>query len=604
MNTFFLLLTLSTVAMACTKKKLTPKTTSARDQGTQAPKVTPEEGPSMEPNSSGLSLAYEADCQSCHGKLEQSNILGSSIDKLKEAFKNVPEMGHLKPKISDKNLNALSSTLEYQSCEPNQNRVRRISRHEFFATIRELSPEIKKETIYQLLPEEQTLGKFTNNGGALNISPEWLRNLKTTVRKISPNIVASKALPRCGESNDRLNCIIDYIKQVTTTVTGQTPSKEDLNKYLAFTRKSWKDDLSISKQEAALALEEFTNMILLSPHTILTGFSINDELSQNELAMRLARFLWGSVPDETLRNLAQANLLREPKVIEEQVARMVEDPRFNYFIEEFTYRWLELNKIIKAEPDPKTFPGFSKDLLKDMRTAAEMYIKKIFAENLSPYEIVDSKFRYLNDPLAKHLGLPLPGSKDLVLTNMEPNTHFSGFMTHGAIMVSTSTPQDSSVVKRGQWVLDNILCEMPPPPTSPEQPASGEGVTKREIIELHSNSPDCKSCHKLMDPVGFSFEGFDATGKFDENRDQGATLANGVVLGNVRDLQNYIKSDNRFTKCFTEKMVSFAINRLVQPQDRCAIEDITKQIDHTTGIKSILSTIVKSNIFQKHGGKK
>jgi hypothetical protein len=336
-------------------------------------------------------------------------------------------------------------------------------------------------------------------------------------------------------------------------------------------------------------------------------------VSDIELASRLSFFLWSSIPDETLLNLAVAGKLREPGVLAAQTQRMLGDERADALVENFTGQWLQLRNLeAKVVPDLLMFPDFDDNIRKGFRKETELFFEYILRENRSALELMSADYTFVDERLAKHYGIPGvygPQFRRVKLT--DPNRR--GLLGQGSILSMTSVATRTSPVFRGKYVLSTFLNTppTPPPPNVPTLEESNKGAaavpkTVREQLELHRKSPACTSCHRVMDPVGFALENFDSVGKWRDAGADGApldvagTLADGTKINGPAALREAILSrPDAFVTVITERMLTYALGRGLEPSDMPVVRRIEKKAaQNDYRLSSIVMGIVESAPFQ------
>ena len=239
-------------------------------------------------------------------------------------------------------------------------------------------------------------------------------------------------------------------------------------------------------------------------------------LSEYELASRLSYFLWSSMPDDELFREARQKTLRAK--LRRQVARMLADARSNQFIENFTGQWLQLRKLGGVARDQNRFPGFDDTLREAMRSETERFFAHILRNNRSVLELLDSNYTFVNEKLVRHYGIEGVTGNEFRQVALTDRTR-GGVLTQASVLTLTSNPNRTSPVKRGQWILQQLLGTPPPPPPPEvakldESQEAADAASLRERMELHRTKPECASCHRQMDPLGFALENFDAVGRF------------------------------------------------------------------------------------------
>jgi len=333
-------------------------------------------------------------------------------------------------------------------------------------------------------------------------------------------------------------------------------------------------------------------------------------ISDLELASRLSFFLWSSVPDDELLELAVDNRLHEPGTLRKQVRRMLDDPRSDALIENFAGQWLYLRNLKTKGGAVEHFPDFDDNLRQAFRTETEMLFASIVREDRNLLDLLTADYTFVNDRLARHYGMTgIYGShfRRVPVTNDARR----GLLGQGSILLVTSYPERSSPVQRGVWVLENIIgAPVPTPP--PNVPALEEQAgtkndprTLREQMELHTTRPFCAGCHKIMDPIGFAMENFDAIGRWrteehGEPIDARARMVDGTELNGVADLRGALLTyGDRFVQTTTEKLMTYALGRGLEYYDMPAVRTIARDAaEDDYRFSGIIMGIVESDAFQ------
>ena len=359
-----------------------------------------------------------------------------------------------------------------------------------------------------------------------------------------------------------------------------------------------------------------TQAVLVSPHFLfrweLDTRPARDEtirrLNDWELASRLSYFLWSSMPDAELFRLAKLGELTKPEVLEAQVRRMVADPRSSALVENFAGQWLQIRNLAGVTPDPVKFPSFDESLRKAMKRETELFFGAVMKEDRSIFELIDSDFTYLNDRLASHYGIDGVSGSAFQRVSLAKGSGRGGILTHASILTITSNPTRTSPVNRGKWILEEILGTPPPPPPPDveELEENQEAITSgslRERLEKHRAKAECATCHSKMDPLGFALENFDGIGAWrdlDGNFpiDPTGELPTGEAINGPAGLKKVLKSRETFIRALTEKMLTFALGRGLEYFDKCAVDDICKDLKaNGHRFSALLSGVVNSKPF-------
>jgi hypothetical protein len=339
----------------------------------------------------------------------------------------------------------------------------------------------------------------------------------------------------------------------------------------------------------------------------------NDEdsvpLTQHQLATRLSYFLWSSTPDDRLLDEADRGRLSE-KTLDKVVRRLLADPRSEALSSQFASQWLGLRNLAEHEADTKeTFKDFDPKLITAMSRETEMLFMHMVRQNRPVGEMLTADYTFLNTSLAKHYDLK-HRSSDFEKVSLQ-GTPRRGILAHASMLTLTSNPTRTSPVKRGKWILENVLGTPPPDPPAnvPElddAKAAAENASLREQMQIHRESPTCSSCHRVMDQLGFGLEEFDAIGRYRTMEGKQAVDASGVLPGGrefngAAELSDVLGKTERgaFAHTVAERLLTFAIGRELSPSDRCVVDEIvakTRKNDHR--FVDIILAVVKSRPFQ------
>ena len=337
-------------------------------------------------------------------------------------------------------------------------------------------------------------------------------------------------------------------------------------------------------------------------------------ISDLELASRLSFFLWSSIPDDELLEVAARGELRSDGVLAAQVERMLADPNASALTDNFAGQWLFLRNMRSVKPDPLAFPEFDGNLREAFTRETELWFESQIKDDRSVLEVLTSDYTFLNERLAKHYGIPGVRGNHFRRVPLPADSPRRGILGHGSVLTATSYANRTSPVKRGVWLLENLLGAPPPPPPadvpgledsdSVVNPADPESRPRsvRERMERHRTDPVCASCHVRMDPLGFALEGFDAIGGYRELsvEDTSGTLPDGTELTgpeSVREL--LLESEAEFVGTVTEKLITYALGRGVEYYDYPWIRRIVQQAEPSGYTwSSLIAGIVESPPFQ------
>ena len=355
-----------------------------------------------------------------------------------------------------------------------------------------------------------------------------------------------------------------------------------------------------------LAAPNFLFRVEREPANVAPGTAYR--LNDLDLASRLSFFLWSSIPDDELLDLAVSGKLSNPPVLDQQVRRMLADSRSQALVDNFANQWLKLGKLAGVVPDVDAFPDFDENLRDAMLQETDLFVGSQLREDRSVLELLTAKYTFVNDRLARHYGIPDVYGNHFRRVTFNDGVR-GGLLSQASVLTVTSYPNRTSPVLRGKWLLANML-GAPPPPPPPDVPAlkdagvDGQPHSVRERMEAHRKNPVCASCHQRMDPLGFSLENFDALGKWrsaadDAPIDAAAALPDGTQFKGVEGLRSLLvghKDD--FVRTLTEKLLAYSIGRGVEYYDEPAVRKITKDAaPRNYRWSSLIAGIVKSTPF-------
>jgi hypothetical protein len=331
-----------------------------------------------------------------------------------------------------------------------------------------------------------------------------------------------------------------------------------------------------------------------------------------ELASRLSYFLWSSMPDDELLNVAEKGRLHTPGVLSAEVRRMLADPKAHALVENFGGEWLQIRNLDVLKPDPVKFPEYDAQLRDDMRTETEMFFQAIVQEDRSVLDFIDGNFTFLNERLARHYGMAGITGNNFRRVELD-GTQRGGVLTQASVLTVSSYPTRTSPVIRGKWLLDNIL-NTPPPPPPPDVPAldekaTGTTMSMRQQLEKHRANAVCAGCHARMDPLGFGLENYDAIGRWRTTDgkfpiDASGVLPNGKSFTGAAELKAILKADSEtFVRALSEKMLTYALGRGLESYDRPAVEKIVKDVENNGfRFSQLIRSTVDSVPFQMRRG--
>ena len=335
-------------------------------------------------------------------------------------------------------------------------------------------------------------------------------------------------------------------------------------------------------------------------------------VSDLELASRLSFFLWSSIPDDELLNVAARGKLKDPAVLEHQVRRMLADPRAESLVSNFAEQWLYIRDIDAKKPDELLFPDFDETLRESFRHETDLFLDSVLLQgNHSVLDLLTANYSFINERLAKHYGIPNVEGTYFRRVTFPPDSPRGGLLGQGSILTLTSYSTRTSPVLRGKWILENILSS-PPPPPPPNIPAlkteasdTGKPLTMRQAMEAHRANPVCASCHARMDPIGFAMDHFDAVGQWRDTEagqpiDASGGLPDGSKFNGAAELKKaLLRNPEQFVATVAEKLLMYGISRNVQYYDQPAVRAIVRQAASSNySFAALVLGVVKSAPFQ------
>ncbi|WP_413587038.1 DUF1592 domain-containing protein [Bdellovibrio sp. HCB274] len=566
---------------------------------------------------------YSTNCAGCHGELSVSKIVTPTIDSITLNLANQPAMVGLKSSMTKEAISAVSAAItEARSVSlqcttaPDVGFVsaQRLNRKEFDNTLTDLLGISTKYS--SSFPPDGVTNGFANNALTLVITADLAEKIASAAESAIGEAFASAALKQRIFTCDaqQAACIQSTLQSFLTKAFRRPPDSEEMTRYTALV-----NTVKAKGETGEFALRVALTSALTSPHflfriPVLSNPSTTTAvaLGPYQLASRLSYFLWSSMPDQELMNAAASGNLLKPDQLEVQVRRMLASTKATALVDNFVAPWIGLGKVERVTPDPILFPTFNETLRSDLMTETKMFIGDIFKRDASFFEMLTAKYSFLNDRLAAHYGISGVSGSAFQKMSFTDNKRM-GFLTHGSMMAVGSNQYYSSIVKRGNLVLSNVLCSPPPPPPPGTVAVLTEeqiiNNTRRDILKHHRENPACFSCHSQIDPIGLGFEHFDPLGRyvmFDEkNRalDSSSTMPNGKSFTDAVGMISIVSQDARFKSCVAEKMLIYSLGRNAESFDRCTINRIGQNmVDPNKPISQAIVEMVLSDPFRKQRG--
>jgi hypothetical protein len=492
--------------------------------------------------------------------------------------------------------------------------LRRLNRTEYNNTIRDLvGVDVQPAEDF---PADDVGYGFDNIGDVLSLSPLLFEKYLAAAEKIVAKAMATPTARKrifIAQPSDKSKvdeCARKILENFARHAYRRPLAPEEVNRLAGLAHVATSQGDSFDKG-IELALEA----VLTSPQFL---FRVERDRGPNrllphlineyELATRLSYFLWSSMPDEELFSLAKKDALR--KNLEAQVKRMLADPKALALVENFAGQWLQLRNLKTASPDPDLFPTFDDELRLAMARETELFFAAIMKDDRSILDFIDADYTFANERLARHYGIPGVQGEQFRRVTLS-NHDRGGVLTQASVLTVTSNPTRTSPVKRGKFILENVLGTPPPPPPAnvPELSEDKKVVlsgTLRQRMVQHRADPNCATCHQRMDPLGFGFENFDAVGAWRDKDgpfsvDPSGVLPSGQSFQGPAGLKTILKGQqDLFARCLTEKMLTYALGRGLEPYDKCTVQEIAAAVARNQyRFSSLVVEIVKSDPFQK-----
>ncbi len=499
--------------------------------------------------------------------------------------------------------------------DPGRVQIHRLNRAEYNNTIRDLvGVDFQPADDF---PQDEVGEGFDNMAAVLSLSPVLFEKYLDAAEEIVHRALENRELReqlifrRPNTADDNAAAAREVLARFAMRAFRRPVGDEELASLMKLVDAAARAGLDFDAQVA-------TGMqaILVSPHFLfrieVDDFGESEEirpLNDYELASRLSYFLWSSMPDETLFELAARGTLQDDDVLAEQVKRMLNDKKAAALGENFAGQWLQLRRLANAAPDRNTLPHYDDALRRAAETETRLFFASIVNEDRSVLDLLDADYSFVNGRLATHYGIPGVVGDAFVRVTLPPER--GGVLTHASILTITSNPTRTSPVKRGKWILEVLLDDSPPPPPpNAGELAEGEGVellgSLRERLEQHRADATCASCHQRMDPLGFALENFDPVGRWRDQDgkhaiDASGTLPDGSRFDGPGELRAVLRDTRQdaFCRSLVRNMLAYALGRGVRSSDRCTIDEILRHLtDSSYRFSALAVAIAQSEPFR------
>lgn len=433
--------------------------------------------------------------------------------------------------------------------------------------------------------------------------------------KVSTESDTHKKIYVCKPVNDRdINCAKKIISNLGRLAYRRTLTRDELNGLMDFFQQGrsaagFDEGIGLA-MERILAGPKFLFVTEQTPRNIKNSevFAI----SNLELATRLSLFLWSTIPDDELLTMAESGQLRKPEILKQQIQRMLADTRSRTLVENFAAQWLNLGRLNASAPNGEIFPYFDDNLRQAFRKETELFFDYVFRNDRPLLELLDADYSFVNERLAKHYGIPDVFGNHFRMVELTDGTR-GGLLGQGSILTVTSYANRTAPTIRGKWILQNILGAPPPPPPA-NIPAlrvtndEGKVLNMRQQMEQHRANPVCASCHKVMDPLGFALENYDAIGTWrtidaasKAPIDASGSLPDGTPFIGLAGLKEVLLEKRQYDFVMTaiERMLTYSLGRGIDHQDAPAMRAIMRQSEPDNyRLSSIILAIIESMPFQ------
>jgi hypothetical protein len=570
-------------------------------------------------------------CLRCHGEAKKADIDFTKFTD-QESFRNDPDLsvriidaltertmpppGKAGPNEDERqravdSIQAVLDAMEGVS-DPGPSLIQRLTRPQYNNTVRDLlGVETRPADAF---PADGGGGAgFDNNASTLFIPPilmeKYLSAAADVLEKADPaRYIVARPGPDLAKEEAARRCVTAFARRAFRRPVGDDEVDRLLRLFrLADARGEGFESAVRLALRAALVSPNFLYLVERDRTDVEGPYRVSD----HELACRLSYFLWSSMPDRGLSDLADSGRLHEPAVLEAQVKRLLADPRSRALAEGFAGQWLRVGSLAElAEPDKRLFPEYTPELRDAMAEEAFAFFHAILREDAPVLDLVDSRYTYLNERLAKHYGIGGVTGPEFRRVEL-PDRNRGGVLGMAAVLTLTSYPRRTSPVLRGKWVLEELLGTPPPPPPPmvkalPADDRVRDGLTFRQRLEQHRKDVNCATCHSRLDPLGFGLENYDVLGRWrDEIQggpvDAAGELTTGESFVGPAALKTVLAGAKRdlFVRNLVERMLSYALRRGVEYYDTPTVKQIVEGLE-ANGHRgtTLVAAVVKSFPFQ------
>jgi len=572
-------------------------------------------------------MLFSMKCMSCHGDITTTNKKDATAARITWALSNIPQMSFLKGSLSPNDILALEAALSSRpndlTCNPNvigRVGIHQLNSHEYNNVIRDLTGIDSKPA--SALPKDPYTGFFSNIAASLTVDMARAQIYFDLGIKILDQVFSQNygQIVTCNPATSGARPCADKVITEFGLKAFRRPMLADEkityltlfdNLYASFpagTSGNKFDESLKGALHAMLIAPQFIYRIIEVPSTE-PGYV--KTLTPYELASRLSFFIWGSIPDATLFSLAANGTILENGVLLAQVDRMLKDPKSSHIANTFGSQWLELEALNSANPDPSVYPEFNESLRQSMMTESKLLLNDIIQKDGTPYLLLNADYTYLNRQLASFYQVGGVGTDQFIKVSIA-NTPRVGIITHGSLLTANARTNESSIVHRGLWAINRILCSpvgAPPQDVDTTLPPQTASTNPRKSLEAHISAPECAGCHRQIDPVGYGLENFDGIGKYRTHYRNGdivnssGEFADGGSFTTAREMSRLLIQNPKFKTCYSRNLVTFSLGRLLNENDKCFADSIGRVTVSPTGkFSDLVKSIVTSEQFLKQKG--
>jgi hypothetical protein len=574
--------------------------------------------------------------------LKQRKVWRKAIDQV-EAMEMPPEdEKQLSPEQKSALLAWMKQAANYVDCDrpggidPGPAPVRRLDRAEYNNTIRDLLGIDFDAGDAVGMPDEMSGSTFANLANGLILPPTLMDKYFASAEKVLDIVIGPPdgGSPPQLEGKQKKQAKQAFDALLFVKPGAGTPPRDAARKILErFAFRAYRRPLREGEVDRLLTLFDLSQAngdkfelsvrlafkaVLVSPHFLMRveqdrpsqGGKSAMDIDDYELASRLSYFLWSSMPDAALFELAGQHKLSDPSILEQQVRRMLADPKAKALTDQFGMQWLQARKVMSARPSTEFFPTFTNELRQAMFDESYTFFDKLREEDHSVLDLLNADYTYVNEELAKHYGIPDVKGKEIRKVSLKPEYHRGGLLGMGSVLSLTSHTFRTSPTLRGKYVLE-VVFGTPPPPPPPnaggmfKNEKRGEAKSFREQMAMHASQPACASCHKRIDPLGYGLENFDAVGRWRSDAgghplDNDGILPSGEKFAGPMELKQVVlKHQDEFVHNLAEQMLTYSLGRDLEYYDECAVRDITKGMEQNGyRFSSLIINVAKSHPFQ------